>query len=91
MMKAVPLVMLLALAATPAVAQEQSCTFVFNRTSKKVDMTCNGMPHAPLDVHDRAALSSGKVKVCVVRFDPRKAGESATKQAPRPGWVTTCK
>jgi len=76
-----------------ALAQAQgSCTFVYNSVARKIDMTCQGgMRHAPLDVHDRAALTTGKAKACVVRFDSRVAGQPATKQAPRPGWVTTCK
>ena len=85
-------VLLLTLAAGAAWAQsDKSCTFVYNSVSKRVDMSCRGMPHAPLDVHDRVALVNGKAKACVVRFDPSAAKQAASKQAPRPGWVTTCK
>lgn len=84
--------LLLAVAAGSASAQaDKSCTFVHNKFAKRVDMTCRGMPHAPLDIHDRVSLTTGKAKACVVHFDPSAAGKPASKQAPRPGWVTTCK
>ena len=92
MMQRTLIALLFAVAAGSASAQDdKSCTFVYNKFAKRVEMTCRGMPHAPLDVHDRVSLTTGKAKACVVRFDRSNANQPASKQAPRPGWVTTCK
>lgn len=59
---------LLTLVAGAAVA-EGSCTFTYNTVSRKIEQRCAGMPTAPLGIQERALLTSGRAKVCVVKTE----------------------
>jgi len=59
---------LVVLSAGQALAQrEASCAFTFNAVSRKIEKRCQGMPTAALGFTERSLLSSGKMKVCVIR------------------------
>ena len=69
-MRKTVLLVLLTLLSGSALAQGL-CRFTYNPVSRKVDMRCEGgMASAPLGVHERALLASGKAKVCTVRPNP---------------------
>lgn len=60
---------LLALAASASAHAEGACTFTYNPYAKRIDARCQGVPEMQLGVHDRALLTSGKAKVCVIKVE----------------------
>lgn len=64
----IALLALLAVACGPAFA-EGTCTFTYNPYAKRIDSRCQGIPSMQLGVHERALLSSGKAKVCLVKVE----------------------
>jgi len=63
------LLSLLTLAASGAAHAEGACTFTYNPYAKRIDARCQGVPPMQLGVHERALLSSGNAKVCIVRVE----------------------
>jgi hypothetical protein len=64
----IALLALLAAACGSAFA-EGTCTYTYNPYAKRVDSRCQGIPQMQLGVHERALLTSGKAKVCLIKVE----------------------
>ena len=60
---------LLALAASASAHAEGTCSFTYNPYAKRIDSRCQGIPTMQLGVTERALLSSGRAKVCVIKVE----------------------